>query len=498
MDAAESSAARGRDGAAPSAALWPGLLLALLSCLPFLVAVHPQLTDYASHLARYHVMLDGGRSADLARYYAFEWRWTGNLGADILVRPLAALFGLERAGWLIGATLPVLTGLGILAVEWVLRRRIGVGALLAFALIWSPAMGMGFYNFCLALALALLAFALWVRLEDWPWRWVLFLPLGLVVWLCHVSGWGVLGVLVFGYEWHRRKGLAAVLATVPVALPFVPLLAGIVAGTAAKGSLSFGSKVVAYKTAIWLKAMRDQSMTLDLATLGILLLVLLAALLARRIDGRLGWAALILFVLTFAMPRHFGGGDYADYRLIAVALMVGCMAIDWPEAGKGAWRWLLWLAPALFLVRLGVTSAAWYEQSRRLEAALAALEFLPQGARVAGAVAIDVREWGLNPFEHAPSYATVRRDALVNTHFAVRGVHMLQVKQGRGFVDPSARIFVLPGQTVDLAAFAPAAQADYLWYFGPLAPVRLPPGATVLHRSPGAFLARLANRPAPR
>jgi hypothetical protein len=56
------------------------------------------------------------------------------------------------------------------------------------------------------------------------------------------------------------------------------------------------------------------------------LLVLLAATLMRKMDGRLGWAALILFILTFAMPSHFGGGSYADYRLIAVALMVGCMA----------------------------------------------------------------------------------------------------------------------------------------------------------------------------
>lgn len=474
----------------PGFALAFGVALALLSALPYLVAVHPQLTDYASHLARYHVMLDGARSPYLAQYYDFEWRWSGNLGADLLMWPLGRLLGVETAGWLIGLVLPPLTGLGLLAVEWVLRRRVGVGSMLAFALIWSPAMGMGFYNFCLALALALFAFAAWVRLEDWRWRWLLFLPVGVIVWLCHVAGWGVLGVLVFGYEWQRRKGASAFIAPWPLALPVLPLL---LTGEN-KGGLSYGHDVVLYKIGIWLKAMREQSMQLDLASLAILVGILVVAALARRFDGRLGWAALIFAVLTIVMPRHLGGGDYADWRLIAVTLMVGCLAIDWPSP-----RWVLVAASALFLVRLGVTTVAWHEQSRELEAALKALDHVPQGARVAGAVVVEADHWGIDPFEHAPSYATVRRDALVNSHFAVPGIHMLRLKHPRkDFVDPSQRIYRLPGQPIDLTAFAPARHADYLWYFGDEKPTRMPPGAQVLFRTSNSFLARLANPPGPR
>jgi hypothetical protein len=44
---------------------WFSVLLALASCLPVLVAHYPQMSDYPAHLARYAVMLDGGRSADL-------------------------------------------------------------------------------------------------------------------------------------------------------------------------------------------------------------------------------------------------------------------------------------------------------------------------------------------------------------------------------------------------------------------------------------------------
>jgi hypothetical protein len=494
MDATEEARDRGETPGSglPAAreSLWFGIILALLAGLPFLVVAYPQLTDYPSHLARYHVMLEGGGSAFLQSYYDFRWMLTGNMGADLLMVPLGRMLGVTTAGWLAGLLIPVLTGLGVVAVEWTLRRRIGVGSLLAMAAIWSPAMGMGFYNWTLSLALALLAFAGWVRLEGKAWRWAVFVPVGLVIWLCHVSGWGVLGVLVFGYEWHRSKNLAAFVAPWPLYAGFALFLLGSGGGP----GISWGDNVVNYKIGIWLKALRDQSLQVDLLSLLAMLLAIGFALYKRRIDGRLGWAALALGVLTIVMPRHLGGGDFADWRLIAVALMVGCLAIDWQPP-----RALFYAAAALFLVRLGTTTLAWHEQDRELQAALGALDELPEGARVAGAVAVEASRWGIEPLEHAPSYATVYRDALVNSHFALPGIHMLQVK-GRGaeFADPSQRIMHSPGEAIDLAAFAPARDADYLWYFGRVAPTRMPDGATVLHRTPVSFLAKLAKRPVAR
>ena len=463
---------------------WAIVALALAACLPFLFTAYPQMTDYPSHLARYYVMLDGGQNAMLDRYYSFEWALAGNLGADILMVPIGQLLGVENAAWLIGFLLAPLTGLGIVTVEWTLRRHLGFGSVLALVTIWSPAMIMGFYNFCLSVALALFAFALWVKLEHWRWRWAVFLLIAPIIWICHVSGWGVLGILVFGYEWHRRKHWRAALAPWPLFPPFLLFLAG-----SANPGLSYGNNPVAYKIGIWFKALRDQSLTFDILTLAALLGALLIALRARKIDGRLGWAALALFVLTFAMPRHLGGGDYADWRLIAVALMIGSLSIDWKAP-----RWMVLAVAALFLGRLTVTTIAWHQSSDELEHALQAMDALPRGARVAGAVVVPAAQWASDPFEHAPSYATVRRDALVNSHFAVPGVHMLQVKEGgRGFVDPSQRIMWSKGQIVDLERFAPASHADYIWYFGKRAPDVLPPGAQLVHRTPRSLLLRLAK-----
>ncbi len=477
----------------PGARCWQDWCCRCLAALPFAFAVRPQMADYPSHLARYHVMLDGGQSTFLAKYYSFDWELRGNLGVDLLMVPLGHVLGVESAAWLIALLLPIMVALGIMAVEWTLRRRIGVGALLALATVWSPSMVMGFANFSLSLALVLFAFALWVRLEGRPWRAVLFVPIGVIVWICHSAGWGVLGIMVFGYEWHRRGSLRALFASSWRALlapwPLYPPFLLVALESRVGDTFDYGTNLLQFKLGIWIKALSETHALLDLASVLVLVGAIAIALVKRRIDGRLGWAALLVALLTLAIPRHLGGGDLADGRLVAVALMLGCLAID-----ARLPRWLLWLVPMLFLVRLAVTCADWREQSLILERALPALEKVPQGARIAAAVPFDPMLWGSTPLSHAGSYATLYRDALVNTHFALPGVHMLTVNGlGKDFIDPSQRVAARRGERVDLAHFVPAAHADYLWYVGENPVGNLPAGATVLYRAPGSLLLQLAK-----
>ena len=279
------------------ARLWCAIAMALLSCLPVLVAHYPQMSDYPAHLARYHVMLEGGRNPDLARYYGFTWAWTGNLGVDMLIRPFAAVFGLEAGGRIIVALIAVLTGLGIVLVDVVLRGRVTIASFLAFTMIWGPMFLTGLINFALGQAVMLWAFAAWVLLEGWRWRWAVFLPVGLLVWLCHLSAWGALGVMVLGYEVHCRNGGwrhmgPALVACWPLALPLIPLLFGHwLLGAGTSGDFSYGPTVWAFKRWIWLAAMRDTAYQLDRRSLDLVWLVLGLAAVTRRIDGRLGWGA---------------------------------------------------------------------------------------------------------------------------------------------------------------------------------------------------------------
>ena len=488
------SVAQSRDlRAREIAVLWLGVVLSLMSVLPVVVARYPQMSDYPAHLARYWVMLDGGRNADLARFYDFQWRWTGNVGIDLLIRPFAAVFGMEQGGRVITGLIPPLTAFGLLAVDYVLRRRVTFGGLLSLAFVWSPMMLIGLLNFAAGQALALWAFALWVALEKarhgTVLRLTLFVPIALVVWLFHLSAWALLGILIFGYEWNRlratRQWWQAFALCWPLAAPLVVMV--LLPGTTS--AFSYGNFPWVYKQAIWLKAMRDTVYELDFLGLVAVMAAVGMAVWRRQIDGRLGWAAMILLVLTIAVPRHISGGDYADYRLVTAGLMISCLAIDWP----GCPRWAMLAAPALYLARLAVTTASWQADSLETAEDLGALDHLPQGARVASAVLVPRENWRLDHFEHIGAYAVFRRNARVNANFAVANVHMLRLKQP-GFVDPSQRILQSISLPVDLADFAPARDADWLWYVGEKAPSALPAGAQVVWRGRHALLAHLVPR----
>ncbi len=472
---------------------WFAVLMAFAATLPPLITNYPMMTDYPAHLARWHVMLEHGRNPVLDGYYGFRWAWSGNLGADLLIFPLAGLFGVETGGKIILVMIPLLTGLGLISVERALRGRVGIGTLLAMATIWSPSLLMGFMNFTLSLALVLFAFALWVRAEGKKWREAVFVPIGLIIWLCHQSGWGVLGVMVFAYECHRLHALGkprfeaiwrAAFATIPLWLPILPTA---LAGQQAPGSFSYGRTPLMSKWIFWKTALRDQRGYFDIATVCLFVALPLLALFTRRLDARLAWSALLLALLTLAIPRHLGGGDYADYRLVAVSIMLALLAIDMrPPALSMA------LAASPFLMRIAVTTIAWKTHSLATAEMLKALDHVPRGAKVAYAFEEISGLWPIPPNGHLGSYATVRKDALVNCQFAIPGVHMLQVKAPAWpYADPSQRYLLRPWQRVDLKNFAPAYKADFLWYYGARPPIGMPEGAEIIFRTKHTFLARM-------
>ena len=469
-------------------------MLALLSALPVLASRYPQMADYPAHLARWHVMADLGRNADLARFYTIKWGLVPNSGVDLLMLPLGQVLGLERAGWLVAALIAPLTVLGLFATNRALGRGIGAGPLLAMGAVWSPPLLLGFVNYALSLALAFLAFALWIRAEGRPWRAPLFIVIAPLLWLCHLSGWGALGVLVFGYEWDRRGSISGLpgsaLATWPLWLPFgLTLATG--SGT---GGFDYGSGVLIDKTSNWVMGLYDQTPGLDFMAVVVLAVMPLYAAAKGKLDGRLWRAALIFAALSLVMPRHLGGGDFADFRLVPLALMTGALAITW-EARLP----MLALAAMSFVLRLGVTTLAWQANSHETGEILGALDHLPQGARIAGAVTGHRSEWKQPAFTHIFAYATVRKDALTNANFAIPGVHMLQLRpEDRDFADPSQQIWIEGSESPNLSAFPPAAKADYLWYVGKAPPAALPAGAEVIYRTPHSLLARLAKPPTSR
>jgi hypothetical protein len=502
--------------------VWVALVLAVLSALPVVVAHYPQMIDFPAHMARYAVMLDHGQNPYLARYYSFEWKWTGNLGVDILIRPFAALFGLELGGRIIVALVGPLTGIGIVWTEWALRRRIGVGTLLGLSFIWSPMLLLGLVNYGLGQALALIAFAIWVEMgPGGAWaraekaRWAMLLVAGFVVWVSHISAWAVLIVLVGGADFSRRLGEGwrrwwrAGVAPIPLFAPVIVMI--LVPGTSSE--TSYGPFWWLYKKSTWERAMRDTNWLLDHVSLYAMGVVIGGAILLTGVsfllrwwrggwwfldgrswfDGRLGWPGLVLIILSWVVPRHISGGDLADYRLITTGVMICAMAVDW----AGPW-WVLSAPAGLYLLRLATTTLSWQEDSADTARILQALDHVPDGARIASTVLIPREQWSFNKQEHVAAYAVWRRHALVNVNFALPHIHMLHVKEGGpGFADPSHRLLQSIRTPVRLDCIRPAYHADWYWYVGSKTPDTWPDGTRMVWQGAtnngGVWLASVPN-----
>ena len=135
-----------RRGAAPFAAtlessgalrVWGGFaLLMMLVSVPLVSTVLPPLFDYPNHLARMHLLAEGGNA-----FYAVRWGPLPNLAQDLIVPPLARLMPLEIASKLFLAMI-----FGAIAGGTIWLNRVATGVwrlwpLLAFLLLnwWASA-----------------------------------------------------------------------------------------------------------------------------------------------------------------------------------------------------------------------------------------------------------------------------------------------------------------------------------------------------------------------
>ncbi len=457
----------------------------LLAMVPLIWPPIPPLVDLPGHMGRYAVQLD---PAPYARWYAFHWRLIGNLGVDLLIEPMARVFGLELGLKLTAMTIPALAVAGLLWIAREVHGRVPPTALFALPLMWGHPFVFGFINFSLAMALALLSFALWLRMARTgraAWRPVVFLPLACVVWTAHTFGWGLLGLLCFSAELIRQRDLgkawiaaaiAAVLACLPMAVPLIPMLLWRSTAKDMTGDwFDWGTK------SLWILAtLRDRWQVFDVASLAVLVGVIFVGLRSPSLtfSRNLATSALVLLAVFILLPRIIFGSAYADMRLTPYLFAVAVVAIR-PTLGASP-KFLGTLAMiglAFFGVRIGAHSASMAMASARYDRALVALGHIPQGARVAAFTRRTCGvEWSTNRMEHLSALVIVRRQGFSNDQWDVSGANLMTITKADapGYaVDPSqlivpARCGSAAWMTADEALTKlPRAAFDYVWLIDP-------------------------------
>ena len=189
------------------AGLYAALSLAVL--VPVFSVQVPCLGDYLNHLARISILgkLAGG-SAVLAGFYDTRWKFVPYYGMDVPVLLLARVVGIYQAGRVFVAVCVLMPVAAVAVLRRVLVGRAGLVPVLAYLFCYNYLLERGFLAYLFAAGLAMMVFAGWVAAAAWR-RWLralVFSAAALLLYLCHAYGFGVLCILVGGYELARAAG----------------------------------------------------------------------------------------------------------------------------------------------------------------------------------------------------------------------------------------------------------------------------------------------------
>ncbi|MFL6845392.1 MAG: hypothetical protein ACJ8ER_10990 [Allosphingosinicella sp.] len=468
------------------------VVVAVLACgVPLLWPDIPPLVDLPGHMGRYHVQLAIDRSPVLAHFYDFHWALIGNLGVDLLVVPIAWLIGLEPAVKLIAIAIPMLTAAGFLWVAREVHGRVPPTAYFALPLTYSYPFMFGFINFALSMALAFLAFALWLRLARLgrlKLRAGLFVPISVLLWICHAFGWGTLGVMAFSAELVRqvdlkrpiwKAGLNTVLHCLALAPPVLLML------------LWRSGAHVGGETGQWfrwrlkrdwiLMALRDRWYWWDEGSLAVIGLVVLIGILYWKkleISRNLAASTLFLAAVFVCLPRIVFGSNYADMRLAPFVIATAVIAIRYRPAWAGKAGAFFAVAGLLFAgARLAGNSLSFIGYDRDYDRELAAIAHIPRDARLISFVGVKCRkDWAMIRLEHLPALALVRRNAFSNDQWSMSGAQLLTARypdDGWFSRDPSQQVLAFPCRgehwlTLDQSLlYMPREDFDYVWLIRP-------------------------------
>jgi len=429
---------------------WFVLAAMLLAAVPLLWPAVPPLTDLPGHIGRYRVMI--GDAPELNSYYAFEWRVVGNLGVDLLVAALGPLIGLEPAVKVVVIAIPMLTTGALLWLSRELTGRISPWALFALPLAYSYFFQFGFVNFTLAMALAIGGWALWLRMGrigQGRVRALLFVAIGLIIWVSHVMGWAMLCLFVFGGECARLRTAGAKLpaalmwaglSCLPLAPPLFALLLWRSGG--AGDTERFFDLMVKLKGLG--SVLRDRWLVFDVASTALLLILIYAGVRGRigRIVPAAAFAAGLALLAFLLLPFVLMGSAYADLRLLPYAMMVALAGLA-PKARSAphALRRVALAGCAFFALRIAAATVSFVLYERDWARELAALDHIPRGARVL-VLAGDTcdQPWAHSRRVHLAGLAIARRGAFTNDQWQMAGAPLLSVRvRGAGYFghDPS-------------------------------------------------------------
>ncbi|MBC2666562.1 GtrA family protein [Novosphingobium flavum] len=470
------------------------LILPLAAMLPLLLSGVLALNDLGAHVGRFAVQLDGGASPELRQWYSFRWALIPNLGIDLLVAGLGPVVGLERAVWLSVMAIPALHTAGVLLLSRAVHGRIVPGAILAVPLGYSQVLHFGFVNYALSAALALLALALWITLGDRGMvrsRWLLFVPIGQVLWICHLSGWAAFCVMAAAEALVRERdsGSDPGRALVHAGIAVLPLAGGPLLGMllGPHNVASAGELATLSSKALWLKlVLWDRWPWWDMASAALMTVFIVWSWVSPSFHRHRGlaFAGILLSAAYLMLPFGIRGSFYADMRLLPLTLSILLVAARPAERLAARTAAAIMLAALAFAgARIAGNAASHHLWAEKINRSLSLLDAVPRGSQMVNLYVMPCGAEDITNGErraHIGGYALARRHAFDNGQFILPGGQLLSVH------NPAAGEFARSDilgtslgacpkmvRLADMAGRIPPAMT-YLWVNGIAPDTRLP------------------------
>jgi hypothetical protein len=453
-----------------------GALISLLLAIPLLWPAIPPLTDIFGHLARYTIVARIGTSPYLHQWFATRWQLSGNLGVDLIAAAFGPAFGIVLVTKLTMIATAVLTGGGMLLVAREAHGRLPPTAPFALPLVFGMPFHYGFLNYSLSLALVFPAIALWLHLRSGIVRAALFVPIGLAIWITHLAGWGLLGLVLFAIELAtaRRDGAPywrAIIACLPLAAPLVLLLLQPGGSSAIGVSHWFDGSL---KLFFVLAVLRDQNAVFDIASAALLYALVVFGLrgMGFRMEPRLACAAAAVFAAFCIMPGMIMGSALADMRVLPCALALAILSLSPTSMAQRTLNLLAVAALAFLGLRLTVQTIGWARTAVLQQDQLAALDHIPRGSRVFVLVTLPCESaWSSHRMDHLGLMAIVRRDAFANGVWDMPSSQLtVHRSDATGFVYAGSQTLFPAGCRYDAQydlphalATLPRAAFDFVW-----------------------------------
>jgi hypothetical protein len=405
-----------------------------LATVPVASTTLPPLVDYPNHLARFHLLAEGGNA-----YYAVRWAALPNLGADLIVPALSQIMPLTVAGRLfLVLTFALLAG-GAVWLNRVVSGGWRLWPLLAFSVLYNRLLLWGFINYLFGVGLAFCGLALWLQLERAPrWRLAISPLAALACFFSHIAAFGVYALLIAGVEiapaWslaRARRWRPLVRRLVEAGIQFVAPVAIFLSlwqPQAQGGGINFSA--LARKADLLFNVFDNYSRPFDIACF-VVLIALFGWLAWRRrlhLSPRLRPALALLAIAYLAMPSQMFTGSGADHRLPLTLFLLLIAAASPRFSSQRAARIVGLAAAAIFIARMAVIETIWLRADRIYAADWAGLNVLPKGARLAVAFPPSGIHAGAIPELHVATLAVKLRDAFVPTMFAYPAQQPLRVR----------------------------------------------------------------------